>query len=177
MKEKRTFVGILLVAALLIMAQPSVSIGYNGPCPWVPNDDDIFAIELTDTEGIGSFYIYAWGEGPDASLKLVEDAEYEGRTVYFIKMFNHWYAGLTLGSLELSLGDTPQFGFYFSDGSILPSYNRKKGTDDYYILSNDKVEMAVAVHDVDPIPLPASALLLASGIVGLIAFSRVRRNS
>jgi hypothetical protein len=170
-----------------MMAQPSVSTAYTFDKFWLPNDADIFTVELTPTMGPGSLYMYDWEEGQDDSLFLLSDGDYEGRTVYFTQdePTGTWFADVTLGGKTLDLGDTQKFGFYFSDASTDPysyylSYELKEVTvdDDYrlYVYDSNTL-MKVAVHDATPIPFPASALLLASGIVGLIAFGRVRRIS
>lgn len=182
MKGKMRLVGILVVTAFLIMAQPSVSIGDTFSGYWLPNDLDIFTIELTPTTGTGSFYMY--DESKDDNLFLLSDNVYEGRSVYFSqdKDTGDWYAGVTFDDpdmLDLNLGNTKKFGFYFSDGANdYLSYELTEVTPgDDYRLYDSNTGMTVAVHDAAPVPSPASALLLASGIVGLIAFSRVRRIS
>ena len=66
MKEKTRLFGILVVTAFLIMAQPSVSIGYTFDKFWLPNDLDIFTLELTPTMGPGSCLV---GDGGDRNVE------------------------------------------------------------------------------------------------------------
>lgn len=192
MQGKRTFVGILLVTALLIMAQPSVSLGdsVGGPYghlfedevyggPWVPNDEDIFAMDLTlGGSKKAAFYMYDYDEGTINSLLLFKDEEFMGTTVDFTKSHGVWCA--SVDGNNLVLGATPEFGFYFVDDDVIYDtyyWNWKTGTSaDVVRLYDPNSQMLVAVHDATRLPLPASALLLASGVVGLIAY-RVRRSA
>ncbi len=87
-----------------------------------------------------------------------------------------WYAGRTKGAATLNLGSDLEFGFFFkNDEKSIFEYDLQQSTSgDSYILSHGSMNIQVVTSDVAPVPLPASALLLGSGIVGLIAFGRVR---
>jgi len=177
MKGKRIFFGVIIAATFLIMAQPVISIAAPYSGAWLPNDSDIFTIELTPKASSNSFYMYDWDDSTE-SLQVIEDGIYKSQTVYFTCNDASWCAGLESGGTTLSLGDTPEFGFYFSNGADnFLSYDLAKNeAGETYILSNSNTEMGVLVSDAAPVPIPASALLLGSGLLGLIAIGRVKKD-
>ena len=176
MRIKKILFGIMMVAALLILARPSISIADTYSGAWLPNDSDIFAIELTLTPETGSFYMYDWGN-QDTDLLLFVDGRYNSTTGYFTQDGGDWWASLSLGATTLSLGDTQEFGFYFLDGTTnYFSYDLTATTPgEAYTLYDSNTDMTVAVSDAAPVPIPTSALLFGSGIIGFIATGRVRR--
>lgn len=177
MKGKRILLGIMMVAALLILARPAISNADTYDGAWLPNSDDMFAINIDfDTAySLNAFYMYDWGyENND--LEIVTDDGFDKATVFFTHSGNdNWYASLEKGGTELLLGDTLDFGFYFSDGTNnYDSYVlTPPSSGDSYTLS--QVGMTVIVHDAAPVPIPETALLLTSGIFALVAIRRVRQ--
>jgi len=177
MRIKKTLFGIMMVAALLILARPSISSADTYSGAWLPNGSDIFMIELTPTSGTASFYMYDWGDTND-SLSLITDGVNDSDTAYFTNVSGTWYAGLTSGATTLNLGSTQEFGFYFYDaGNTYTSYDLitlEQGVS-YRLSDSSNTGMEVFVTRAAPVPIPASVLLLGSGILGLITIGRVKR--
>ena len=178
MKGKRIILG-MLVAAFLIMAQASVSNADTYSGAWLPNDEaDMFTMKVTVGTDAGSFSMYDWGDTSE-SLEIYSMGESSGvQSVYFTQSSGDWYASMTSGVItDLALGDSLEFGFSFGDG-----------TDTYYTydltmiepfetyqLTHGSSDILITTSDAAPVPLPASVLLLGSGLVGLIGFGKRMR--
>ena len=177
MKGKRILFGVIMVAVLLvILGRPSISDAdtFNGA--WLPNDIDVFMIELTSTTGTGSFYMYDWGD-TDKNLFLINDGSSELTTATFTydDANKNWMVTTTTGG-SLNIGSSQEFGLYFSDNTIdYFSYNLIATTPgEVYTLYDENTEMTIVVSDAAPVPITTSALLLGSGVLGLIALGRRR---
>jgi hypothetical protein len=118
--------------------------------------------------------MYDWGN-TDSSLEIFSGPGSVAETVYFTQEDSSWYACLS-GGAEIDLGESLDFGFSFGDGtSMYYTYDLTViDAGEVYQLSPDGNDITIYTSDVAPVPLPASALLLGSGMVGLIAFGRVR---
>ncbi len=176
MKGKRMLFGVVMLCTVLIMAQASVSNADTYSGAWLPNDlEDAFFVKLANPLVIDpdSFFMYNL-ENENASMKVFGSEITQ--TVYFTREKGTWYAGQTKGAATLNLGSSLEFGFFFkNDEESIFEYDLQQSTSgDSYILSHESMNIQVVTSDVAPVPLPASALLLGSGMVGLIAFGRVR---
>ena len=176
MKGKKILLGMMLVAALLIMAQPSVSNAANYSGAWLPNDTtDMFTMKVTVGTDAGSFSMFDWGYETD-SLEIYSMGEAMGiQSVYFTQDSGNWYASMTQGSTtDLNLGDDLLFGFFFGDGG--DTYYTYDLTTiepgEVYQLTHSSSDILITTSDAAPIPIPASFLLLGSGMVGLIGFGK-----
>ena len=176
MKSKGMLLGMMIVAAILIMAQASVSYADSYSGAWLPNDnEDFFALKIT-TGLDASFFMYDWGESD--SLELFSIDKKSGiQSVYFSQNNNTWYAGLSLGAQTLDLGNSLDFGFFFGDGTN--SYYTYDLTviqaGEVYRLNYGSDDVSIYTSDIAPVPIPASALFLCSGMVGLIGFGKRMR--
>ncbi|MBC8440380.1 MAG: hypothetical protein H8D87_11925 [Deltaproteobacteria bacterium] len=71
---------------------------------------------------------------------------------------------------------TDKFGFYFFDGSIFNTdYTYTGGGTEYLLTWSNGVDVMLFASDVAPVPIPTAALLLGSGLVGLVGFRRRRQ--
>ena len=179
MKGKQMLLGMMIVAALSIIAQPSVSNAYEYSGAWLPNDTtDFFAVEFTVGTDAGSFSMFDWGDTD--TLEIFSMSEMLGaKSVYFTQDSGTWYAGLTTGATTLDLGNDLEFGFFFGDGtSSYYIYDLTViETGEVYQLNHASSDISIYTSDVAPVPIPAGALLLGSGIVGLIGFGKRMRRS
>lgn len=181
MKGKRMLFGVVVLCTVLIMAQASVSNADTYSGAWLPNDsEDAFFVELANPLGRDSYSFFMYNlENENASME-VSSMEVFGpeitQPVYFTHNKDTWYAGRTKGAATLNLGSDLEFGFFFkNDEKSIFEYDLQQSmSGDSYILSQGSMNIQVVTSDVAPVPLPASALLLGSGMIGLIAFGRVR---
>jgi hypothetical protein len=179
MKGKRMLFGVVMLCTVLIMAQASVSNADTYSGAWFPNDEDAFFVELANPLGRDSYSFFMYNlENENASIEVFGPEITQ--TVYFTHIIKEeekiWYAGRTKGAATLNLGSELEFGFFFkNDEKSIFEYDLQQSTSgDSYILSDRSMNIQVVTSDVTPVPLPASALLLGSGMIGLIAFGRVR---
>jgi len=76
--------------------------------------------------------------------------------------------------VTVSLGDTPDFSFYFSDGSSyysptdIVAVESVNNSWKLVYKSNDNQEMVVYANYLKPVPLPATIMLLGSSLMGLL---------
>ncbi len=181
MKVRGMLLG-MIIGAVLIMAQVSVSNAATYSGAWLPNDEtDMFAVQFMNEPTLtpDSFYMYDFGNQNIAvDLELFSGLrKYDYETVHFTKEDNIYYAGLTLGAKTLNLGTNLHFGFYFKKADTLfLEYDVQLGHGgDEFILTCENINITVLAHDISQVPIPASALLLGSGIVGLIGFGKRMR--
>lgn len=164
------------VIVFLCQATPGYGASYSGA--WYQSDrDNWFAIELSFGSSGDTFGMYDWGD-PATSLEVVLDGMYERQSVWVWEDTSSgtWYAGLSAGGTDLTLGDSALFGFYFSDGSAFYTEYGITGQGSSWILEG-LTGFTVSVSDVRPVPLPANAMLLGSGLLGLLGVSRRRRKT
>lgn len=174
MKGKRMLFGVVALCTVLIMAQASVSNADTYSGAWLPNDVDAFLVAfanplVTDPD---SFFMYDWG---NESARMEVFGSEITQTVYFTQKDGIWSVRLSGGTETLNLGKSSEFGFFFGDGTTMYYDLTVIEPGEMYQLSPaGSSDITICTSDIAPVPLPASALLLGSGMVGLIAFGRVR---
>lgn len=129
----------------------------NAPC---------FGANCTDSEMGYLFYNELGaptGEGPNNLLIAPFTDGATGQAEEFMTIIHDFYWTDTLRDLNPATGQA--WNFYFSGGGYQEYANT--GTAEY--------AMAVMDGDVAPVPLPASILLLTSGLAGIFS-TRIKRN-
>ena len=77
---------------------------------------------------------------------------------------------------SINIGSTENFQFYYVDNSEYQFIYDVTFENGYYII-NLSSSTFVTAHDLSTVPIPPSALLLGSGVLGLIGFGVRRRRS
>jgi len=183
MKRKKMLVMATVFAMLFGLAQIALA---SIPIPnhFVSTSSESNIFNSFGQLNTGWFFgIYDFGGNPSSGLNLLEGggpdyyANFEvtqpggSGTSWMITITNGTYQGDSL-----NIGDSKDFSFYFrnNDGSI---YDTDPGITggyfNYGFSSNDGGRIVGA--DLNPVPLPGSAIFLFSGIMGLVAFGSRRK--
>lgn len=176
MKKAMYFLFILLLG-LSMPANAATISNYSGL--WQANDGDVNEISLDTISGeTQDFNLYIYS--PDETqflLVLDKNSGITGRTVYFTLEGTTWYAGLSYNSKDIALGSLPQYYIRFWDGSnYINTYDVEQVDKDksykLIVISGSlkdtfiQVDAAMPIGG-PPVPLPGSAVLLGSGLLGL----------
>lgn len=153
---------------------------------WVPTDGDVnfldfkWASSFKTDQNSDDFYMYDFDDTNDA-LRILSDIYYS-RQIFVHNDSGTWYASPSENGKDLDLGPTPEFGFFFSDrssGSKIDYSFTGLGGNQYGLRagSGEEPTSIVSVVDVRPVPIPRTAFLLASGLLGLMGVGLRRRGS
>jgi hypothetical protein len=141
------------------------------------------------SEGTDSFWITSTNKNDTINrlLLLTETSKGTSVKIYKDNPSNHFYADNTKDGLgPIDLGANPQFYFSFAQGddpNIVFSYmyNLVQDDDMYYLSkSGNKIEVGVGSCcgiSPSPVPIPGSALLLGSSLLGLVGIGSRRKKA
>ena len=178
MSVLKKFRSVVLLVMVLIGGHAAVSSAAMYDGAWLPNDTDFYAyIKFLTPNSDANLYLYDLYGVPNESLKLFPDPVTDDANIWFTLDSGSWYASLSKGGLDLNLGTSKAIWFYFQDGATkYTSYDVTTRTPgDNYELFDPNTSMTVRVHDIAPVPLPASLFLLGSGIISLVVSRRKSR--
>lgn len=181
-KKPLHWVGEIVMAFLLILLIPISSPActttggidietYSGA--WEPTDDSVFAMSFEFNDG--QTYIYDFG-APESKLAVFDGTPYSN--IYFTEIIEEgvstWYADTAAGGQTLLLGETAHFGILFSNDEEAWMDYYVAGESGAYAVMASNMDAALLVHDAEMVntPIPGAALLLGSGIFGLVAIRR-----
>lgn len=143
---------------------------------WAPTDGNVNVLKFTPTNCMNliELYMYKWGEEKDISsdLKLMR---IDPRQTYVtaevtISQGSSGQWSATMGSQALVLGSTNVFGLYFQDFGEVPPYITDPvifSVDNSWFVQDPDLCATVAVVDATPVPVPAAAWILGSGLLGI----------
>jgi len=187
MKEKAFW---CLVAALLSVMVLAGSAGAAIPNHFVSTDGDSNIVDVNfNGAGLTSgwyFGVFDYGGSPDSGLNLVHGCvsdcfqsttfvvDQTGSGNYEIRITETTDSKYISQGSTLNIGNSPDFSFYFWDGSSTfydTDFNIGGERPTYSFSSNVGGGNVIGV-DLAAVPIPGSSVLLLSGLIGLIAIGR-----
>jgi len=142
---------------------------------WAPTDGNVNVLKFTPTNcnSLIELYMYKWGAEKDISsdLKLMQidpEKTFVTAEVTISQVSGQWSA--TMGSQALELGSTNVFGLYFLDYGEVPPYITDPviySESNTWFVQDPDLCATVAVVDATPVPVPAAAWILGSGLLGI----------
>nr|WP_320193874.1 lipocalin family protein [uncultured Desulfobacter sp.] len=177
MKKSSMLFAACLVVCGLLLAQPAFAALYSGP--WTSTSGSIITIE----DEIGEFGFYDYND-EGSYYALTNGLNTFSITENQVTIFSG--EDLTTTTLAFSLnGDTVEFGFYMKEdnGASVTIFKEAELTVNsagMYVLDfggESTLELLGALPtELSPVvsetPIPTAALLLGSGLIGLVGFRR-----
>lgn len=164
--------GVLMLLGMLSLGMvaftPTVSGAYTYSEAWTAQKSTrVFSYSLTvfsDWLANNTFTMYSW-EAPGNKLLLVDPAN-----SLFLGDLAISYAGsnytATAGGNSISLGAMPLFGFSFNGVDKL--YDLEIFESGWKLTNADTKSVISVQGNIQPVPIPGTALLLASSLLGLV---------
>jgi hypothetical protein len=158
---------------------------------WIPTDGNtnFFSFILPNYTGVVDLYIHDFGTERDAdntstNYKIFtvssQIGPFAAANLQIKETEGNWavYSGAVS---VLDLGPTKEFGLYFWNQAgggyaILPDVQEMSSMQQYLLRDGIDLNPTVLVTDAAPVPVPATAWLLGSGLIGLIILQRKRRS-
>lgn len=181
-KLMSALMGIAVLMGLMAGVSNASSVGWD--TEWKQTDTNDFLVTKLYNLGAGySFYIYdvdSYDAGNFDTYELLLGAgtTKKSRTIYVGYDTNsgeYWIRDAVSAAYLVNLGDSPYFGFFFTAGSSTPIETYTMSLDEgvYYLSVADAME--VQLSDATPIPLPPTAILFGTGLMGILSFGLRRQ--
>lgn len=184
MRRGKLTLTLLAVMALVVIADSGAYAAVPAPeYVWSPTgagSSSLYTYSITlpsDWSAGNSFAMYDWGNSAN-TLTLVKPAT--GLIFAPVTISGDAGSGYTATSSagSLNLGDTPQFGFSFSNPTSGTFYTYTLASlYSGWTLTNDDIGSMISVQgSVAPsaVPIPGSVLLFGSGLLGLLGIGSRR---
>ena len=172
---------------VMVIALGGVSHAHADYTLWAPTnttDQTLFSFNLNPQNCTmnGDLYMNAAGATQGISdagnallLSIVAYVQYSGTDFTIQNIGGTWDVFGPTGNFLLNLGSTNQFGLYYIYSGWLtqPTITQVSGLPDQWVLNTTDNCLPVELTDADPVtPIPASILLMGSGLAGVFGFRR-----
>ncbi len=181
--KKTIFGGLILVLFVLVNCLGTASASI--PNHFISTDGNSNSVNI-NFNGIGLkdgwyFGVFDYNEDPSSGLDLLKGNSsifYETGTFTVTQTGSDYYINVTQGvdaGSSIDIGNSGDFSFYFFDGTN--TYDTSfliEGSSPTYFFSSTDGGNVVGI-DLAPVPIPASSILLLSGLIGLVALGGRRK--
>ena len=182
MGRKKMLVAVAVFAMLFGLAQVAGAYSsYSGPWEATDYQSSTYTISLLGNLSSGwTFGVYDIGDGISPSSLALIDLSSTFATFNVNNNILYVTQGISGGSSFDLTSPNDYFGFYFSNNSITYCdylYDTAGPVNQWLLKMADSYNAGgpVIASDVNPIPLPSSAIFLFSGFAGLVAFGSRRK--